>query len=206
MTSHLPCCAALARGVRVGLAVAIWAGALSALPAWAAEPASRSARLLWREADSFLTLSLAQRQSLQALHEAYDKRLQVLRETERPRAAMPGQHTAPSNALCQQAGRAHADWLAASRGVLTPAQLERLAQLEAAFALLPIIESAQAAGLLDDRLLLPPRGLPEGQVAHAVSWLRVPAAALPGCPPAPTTVMPELERQPPEATAPRPRP
>ncbi|PTT89807.1 hypothetical protein DBR42_07180 [Pelomonas sp. HMWF004] len=135
---------------------------------------------------------------------AHGRRLQALRETE-ARAEPAGRTSALSAALCQQATAARAEWLAGSRAVLTPPQLARLAQLEAAFLLMPVIESAQAAGLLDDRVALPPRGLPEGRVAQEASWLRVPAAALPGCPAAPTTVAPEVARDAPDAAAPLPR-
>lgn len=193
--------AALCRSVRLGLGAAVVAASLGAGPAAGSEPPQPSPRLLWREADAFLALTAGQRQALQALHEAQERRLQALRDAHARQSP-----AVPTPTLCQQARQVRADWLAGSRAVLTPPQLARLAQLEAAFSLMPVIESAQAAGLLDDRVALPPRGLPEGRVANVVSWVRMPAPALPGCPPGSTTVVPEVERDPPDAPASRPRP
>ena len=189
-----------ARAARLGLGIALVAGSLAAASAWAADPPQRRTTLLWREAATFLELTATQRQALDALQVAYSGRLQALRELQAQARAK-----SPDTGLCQQATAARAEWLAGSRAVLAPAQLARLAQLEAAFALMPVIESAQAAGLLDDRVALPPRGLPDGQASQSVSWLRVPAGTLPGCPAAATTVVPEVERDAPDAAATRPR-
>lgn len=87
----------------------------------------------------------------------------------------------PSKTQCQQSTKRQAESMQAARAVLLPAQLEKLAALEAAFLLMPVIESAQVANLMSNTLTLPPLGMPGGSVELGYAYARVPAVALPGC-------------------------
>lgn len=84
--------------------------------------------------------------------------------------------------LCQQSRQLSTEHQAQMRRLLGDTQLQRLAQLEQAFQLMPVVLSAQAAGLLDDRLTVAPEGFRQFQVSHEVSFRSVAAKALPGCP------------------------
>lgn len=156
------------------------------LPAPAAELSPRSDRAAWRDAASFLDLSTTQMAAMRAAHAEYTRELQELSGQAQAlgarKAAVPSVTDAANPALCQRSQALNAAYRTKVRAPLSDAQLKRLAQLEQAMELLPYIESAQAAGLIADRIKLPVVGLPLGTVEADYIWRRQAATPLPGCP------------------------
>lgn len=147
------------------------------LPAMAIEPPSRAERLAWREAARFLELSDAQMAQVQAARAEHERGLRKLAQ-QAERAPAGSDATA---AICRQAGEREAAFRGKVSALLLPPQLARLEQLRQAFQLMPLVESAQAAGLLPDTLKVAAGALPQGSAEVAVQWQRVPARPLPGC-------------------------
>ena len=156
------------------------------LPAMAVEPSSRAERLEWREAARFLDLSDAQMAQVQAARSERERGLRKLAQ----QAERAAGGTDAMAAICREAGEHEAALRGKVSALLLPSQLARLEQLRQAFQLMPLVESAQAAGLLTDSLNVAPGGLPQGSAEVAVQWQRVPAKPLPGC--ADTTIHREV--------------
>ena len=171
----------------------MWALASMPNPASATEPPNRAERLLGRDAAAYLELDTQQQQRAQALQLEHQGQMKRLAEQARKRGGEPASAAAMA-ALCQQSQSAVARWQEQLRGLLAPPQLAKLAQLEQAFALMPIIESAQAAGWMSGTLAAPPRGMPGGQVESLFTWRRAALVPLPGCPAAVTAVHREVQR------------
>lgn len=174
--AEVPACGPSALLRMGGLAVSL---ALSAWPAQA-----------WREAATYLGLTAEQVSGLRLLQDAHQRTLADLRAEE---ASLGQGDTSARAALCTRSRQRQADWRAQVQGLLQPAQRQRLHELEQAFVRMPAVESAQSAGLLPDRLDAAPAGFPQGQVSAEVTWQRVPAPALPGCPATAATVRPGIE-------------
>lgn len=146
----------------------------------AAEAPSRAERLAWREAARFLELSNEQLVQVQAARVERDQALREL--TARAATAAGGGVGADALAhICREAQQREAAYQGKVSALLQPQQLQRLDQLRSAFRMMPLVESAQSAGLLPEALQVVPIGLPEGSAEVAVRWQRVPAAPLPGC-------------------------
>lgn len=157
---------------------------LACLSSLAAGTAGREDRVAARDAARFLGLSSEQVTQLLAARADYGRLLQPLAIQADQLAQPQTGQLAGDRALvqvCRQARELEAAYRAKLRLLLTPPQLASLEQLDAAFRLLPIIESAQATGLLDDKLSAAPGGLPSGSISVDYSWRRVPATLLPGC-------------------------
>jgi hypothetical protein len=163
-------------------------------PASATEPPNRAERLFGRDAAAYLGLDVQQQQRARALWAEHLAQMRQLAEQARKLDAARGPAAAKA-ALCQQSQAAVARSQEQSRGLLAAPQLAKLAQLEQAYALMPIIESAQAAGWMSDTLAVPPRGMPDGQVETPTTWRRAVPVSLPGCPPAASAVHRELQRE-----------
>lgn len=150
---------------------------LTLLPAMAVAPPSRAERLAWRDAARFLELSDAQMAQVQAARAEHERGLREL--AQQAERAAPG--TEAMAAICRHAGEHEAAFRGKVSALLLPPQLAQLAQLRQAFELMPLVESAQAAGLLPDSLNVAAGALPQGSAEVAVQWQRVPARPLPGC-------------------------
>lgn len=170
------------RAVRVR-AWASLVAVLYALAAHATEPSPREQRKAQRDLDNFLQLSTAQQHALQAQRVTFMQEWQALDGQARALLARTpgGVEPVGLSVLCERAQALQARLRDQGRGVLDAAQADRLAQLEAAFSLMPLIEAAQAAGLMASHLDLPPAGLPGGSATVAFGWGRVPVNTLPGC-------------------------
>lgn len=169
----------------------IFAALLSLLwmPAMAADPPSRVDRLSVQAAAKFLDLTSEQVVRVQAARAEHQRRLGELAAD----AARAGSGRAAATTLatvCAQARESEAAFHGKVAALLSPPQVARLDQLSQAFQLMPLVESAQAAGLLPESLGVPPPGLPQGSAEVAVRWQRIPAKPLPGC--ADTTVLREV--------------
>ena len=146
---------------------------------------------------NYLELDAAQRQSLLAQRAAHTRewqpltaRAQMLASAAATPARQPDNSAALAQ-LCQQAQELQNSQRAQLRQLLNARQRDKMLLLDEAFALMPMVEAAQAAGLMGDHLDLPPPGFPSGTVTVATSWRRMPAAALPGC--SATRVLREVE-------------
>jgi hypothetical protein len=150
----------------------------------AADSPSRAERLAWRDATDYLQLSAAQLDGMAATRSEY---LPIRMHWVAEAAKLAGAAAGPSGVgealarVCSQAQAADAEFRTKLRSRLNEKQLELLGRLEQAFALMAVIESAQSAGLMTDRLGIPPAGMPTGSVAVETSWRRFGAAPLPGC-------------------------
>lgn len=157
-----------------------------AVPAFAAEASARSDRAAWRDAFSFLGLSATQIEVVRSVRADHARALLALTgqaaQLVADKTAAPSDTEARLMKLCQRSQAVDAAQRARLRAPLSEEQLQRLTQLEQALNLLPVIESAQAAGLIADRTRLPLVGLPSGSVEAEYSWRRVAALPLPGCP------------------------
>lgn len=96
--------------------------------------------------------------------------------------APAAQRAQPAERLCAESRERQQLAERDARALLDAPQRTRLAELERALQLLPVIESAQAAHLLPPQLMLPPAAMPEGQVEVAVRFVRAEPMPLPGCP------------------------
>lgn len=159
------------------LALALFIAMLSSA---AQTPAPRAAQHGWREAAAFLMLSNEQWAQLRVARAEHDQQMAQLASQARQLHERKDEHGLRQ--LCQRSRLLASSFRDKLRPTFTPQQLERLAQLEQAFTLMPIVQSAQSAGLIADRLLTSPEGLPQQQVELEVSWQRVTPPALPGCP------------------------
>ena len=83
--------------------------------------------------------------------------------------------------ICSQSRTRHRQSMNASRALLKPAQLAKLATLEQTLALMPVVEAAQSVNLLPHVLPGPPAGMPEGTVEVEFGYVRSTAFTLPGC-------------------------
>ena len=159
------------------------------LPAMAVEPPSRSERLSWQAAARFLDLSSQQVVRVQAARAERERALSELR-LHAKRMGTGKAAAAAMAGICRQASESEAAFHGKVAALLDAPQLARLEQLRQALYLMPLIESAQAAGLLQDTLNVPVPGLPQGSAEVAVQWQRVTAKPLPGC--SGTTVIREV--------------
>lgn len=82
--------------------------------------------------------------------------------------------------ICSQSRTRHQQSMNASRALLKPAQLAKLATLEQALALMPVVEAAQSVNLLPPVLPGPPAGMPEGTVEVEFGYVRS-TVTPPGC-------------------------
>lgn len=145
-----------------------------------APPAARGSQHSGREVADYLQLSAEQRIQLSRAHSENVQQLNGLAQRAEP---LRVQHdTRGLQRLCEASQRLQQAFHSHVRSMLTVSQMERLAALDQAFSLMPIVQSAQAAGLMSDRLSTSPAGFPQGQVSEEVSFVRARPAALPGCP------------------------
>ncbi len=143
-------------------------GSAATLPATAtATPATPPA---WREAAQHLDLSPDQSRRMAVALQPWNAHL--ARHAGNPEATT----------LCERSRQLEREARDSARALLTPAQLSRLAQLEQAFLLMPVVESAQNALLLSATLRAPPLGLPQGQADQMIRYQRSAPMPLPGCP------------------------
>lgn len=82
--------------------------------------------------------------------------------------------------ICSQSRTGHQQSMNAPRALLKPAQLAKLATLEQALALMPVVEAAQSVNLLPSVLPGPPAGMPEGTVEVEFGYVRS-TVTPPGC-------------------------
>lgn len=188
--------------VRLGAPWAL-ACALVLKPAMAAEPPTRSERVAGREALRALKLTDEQVLHLTSARTERDQRLAEL-ETQASGLSESKDEVRlkAGERICQQAQESDAAFRRQVTALLMPDQVKALEALRQAFLLLPQIESAQAAGLLEHSQALPPAGLPQGSATVLVRWQRMPARALPGCPT--TRVLREVDNR--DAKPPRKTP
>lgn len=158
--------------------------AMASAAALSSAAAQAPLRHVMRDAAQFLELRPEQQRQLLAL----DARWQQHVAEAEPRAAALRAGAAADKAaalqrLCEQSQALQLQLAQQAQALLDDAQRQRLARLQDAMALLPVIESAQAAHLLPPHLWAPPAGLPAGQLDVPVRYVRQPPAALPGCGP-----------------------
>lgn len=165
---------------------------LAAAQCGAATPVTpnRSDRHAWQAAAQYLQLSPAQWQQMLAARSIHDRAMAAL-------AQQAGKLVSPRDAaakaqLCQRSKLQMGVLRDELHKLMSAQQLALLDQLEQAFALMPLVESAQAAGLIADRLDAPPVGLPQQQVVTASTWQRATPRALPGCPAHETHIRPGM--------------
>jgi hypothetical protein len=158
---------------------------LVAAPLSFAQPAARH---LQREVARYLDLSPTQQQQLASVNADWSVQLQALQSQAQSR-----RDTAAREALCRVSRQRQAEHQQRTRALLSAEQLARLAALEQAFLLMPVIESAQSASLMPDRLELVPAGLPDGGVVVESNYRRAAAAPLPGCPAVTQNMRPTLD-------------
>jgi hypothetical protein len=163
----------LARAAFAALACLCVAAALAQVP-------PRSEQHRWREAAAFLQLTPQQWEQLREARANHDRQMNEL--AGQARVMQTRKDEAGLQQLCLRSKALANAFRDKLRPMFTPAQLQQLAQLEGAFALMPIVQSAQSAGLIADRLTTAPEGLPQEQVVVEASWHRVVPVALPGCP------------------------
>ena len=143
-------------------------------------------RLLIRDVARYLALTPEQQSTLNSVNGTWSmflaeqtSRVQSMKATVQKEAG--GKRDSRLDAICQQSTERFAKLQLDTRAVLKPAQLGKLGVLEDAFALLPILESAQSANLLPSAMTAPPAGMPGGNIDIKFSYARVPVVALPGC-------------------------
>lgn len=165
-------------------------------------------RLLAREAVRYLELSAEQVKTLTSTNAAWltyrataaaragqlDAEIKVQTRLAKPDQAALKKHHAELATICAQSQTRLQQATVASRASLQPGQLVKLAALEQAYALMPIVESAQRVNLLSSVLAGPPAGMPDGGVEVQFSYVRSAAIALPGCPASKEVVHAELEK------------
>lgn len=150
------------------------------LAAGATEPLSRAERQAAQALSVDLGLSADQAAAWAAQRLNHDRQLQALALRAQALGTAAGDAVA-RHRLCSEAVEHEASLRRQLRASLEPAQLQRLAQLEQALALMPVVEAAQRTGWLPAQVRTAPPGLPPGAVEVGVRWQRVAVAALPGC-------------------------
>jgi hypothetical protein len=161
------------------------AGAL--LVAGAATLAQANPRRAAGEAARYLAITASQQAQIDATVQSWKAELQVLHGSD-----AAGLSAAQKAALCTRSKQRLAHHIDQARAVLTAEQTRRLAVLQQAFDLLTVVESAQAALLLPERLSAAPAGLPDGQLSNEFVFKRQLALPLPGCPTQAQQVLPEV--------------
>ena len=86
--------------------------------------------------------------------------------------------------ICGQSQARHLQVTTELRALLASAQLAKLAAIEEAFTLMPVIESAQSLEFMSSVLAGPPAGMPDGKLEVEFTYVRATVAPLPGCRPA----------------------
>ena len=172
---HLAGSHALRSKVRAAFAALICLCMAAAL----GQVAPRSEQHRWREVAAFLQLTPQQWEHLREVRSNHDRQMNEL--ADQARTLQTRKDEAGLLQLCLRSKALANDLRDKLRPMFTPPQLQQLAQLEQAFALMPIVQSAQSAGLVADRLSTAPEGLPQEQVAVEASWRRVVPVPLPGC-------------------------
>jgi hypothetical protein len=152
-------------------------------------------RLLARDAVRYLELTANQLSALTGVQATWLEyrasatqrtgriEIEIAQETRRVTldSAALGQRYVELETICRQSQARRLRSTTDARAVLTPAQLAKLAVLEQAFALMPIVQSAQTVNLLSAVLTGPPAGLPDGTLEVEFGYVRGPVAPLPGC-------------------------
>ncbi len=155
-------------------------------------------RLLARDAFHYLDLSTEQARTLNTLQASWQSYLAMAgvraKELETrqaldakrtpPDAAQSNRSDAELTVVCEKSKARQQQLLQESRAILTPPQLSKLAALEEAYALMPIVQSAQAAGLMPGAMTGPPSGMPGGKLEVEFTYVRASQPPLPGCRPA----------------------
>ncbi len=140
-------------------------------------------RHMLRDVARFLELRPEQHGRLAEIESGWQR---FLAEATRRAAAIEqapvAQRVQPRERLCTESRERQQQAERDARALLDTSQRGRLAELERALQLLPVIESAQAAHLLPPQLMLPPAAMPDGQVEVAVRFVRADPLPLPGCP------------------------
>ena len=173
-------------------------------------------RLLARDAIRYLELTAEQVAALTGIHAAWlDYRANAALGAGRIEAALKvkvkardtktdsavlSQRQAELESICTQSQTRRQKTMVEARALLKPAQITKLAALEQAFNLMPIVQSAQSINLLSGELTGPPAGLPQGSVDVEFSYVRSIAVPLPGCLASRQMVYPEVELNRPRQT------
>ena len=170
-------------------------------------------RLLARDAVRYLELTAEQVTVLTGIHASWlDYRASAALRAGRIEAALTAkvkardaktdsavgsqqqaQQQAELETICTQSQTRRQKTMVEVRALLKPSQITKLAALEQAFNLMPIVQSAQSVNLLSAALTGPPAGLPQGSVDVEFSYVRSIAVPLPGCHASRDVVYPEVE-------------
>ncbi|MEQ1515272.1 MAG: hypothetical protein ABL931_02145 [Usitatibacteraceae bacterium] len=165
-------------------------------------------RLLGRDAARYLDLSAEQVKMLtqsQAAWRTYraeaasratrlEAEVNALGRLANPAQAKLDKQRAELDDLCRESTARQQRTTTDVRNLLTPTQLGKLATLEQALTLMPIVESAQSINLLFGDLSAAPAGMPGGSVEDRFSYVRSAVPPLPGCRPARQVVHREVDR------------
>ena len=173
-------------------------------------------RLLARDAVRYLELTAEQVTAMTGIHASWlDYRASAALRAGRIEAALTAkvkardaktdpaariQQQAELETICTQSQTRRQKTMVEVRALLKPAQITKLAALEQAFNLMPIVQSAQSVNLLSAALTGPPAGLPQGSVDVEFSYVRSIAVPLPGCLASRQMVYPEVELNRPRQT------
>ena len=173
-------------------------------------------RLLARDAVRYLELTAEQVTALTSIHAAWleDRASAALRASRIEAAlnvkvkardaktdpAVRSQQHAELETICTQSQMRRQKMMVEVRALLKPAQITKLAALEQAFNLMPIVQSAQSVNLLSAALTAPPPGLPQGSVEVEFSYVRSSIVPLPGCVASRQVVHPEVDLNRPRQT------
>lgn len=171
-------------------------------------------RLLARDAIRYLELTAEQVTALTGIHAAWldyranaalgagriEAALKVKARDTKTDSAVLSQRQAELESICTQSQTRRQKTMVEARALLKPAQISKLAALEQAFNLMPIVQSAQSINLLSGELTGPPAGLPQGSVDVEFGYVRSIAVPLPGCLASRGVVYPEVELKRPRQT------
>ena len=166
-------------------------------------------RLLARDAVRYLDLNPEQVTALSRIHSSWlayraiaAKRaglfeaqidIKTKARNAKPDAAMRRQQQAELETICAQSQARRQKTMVEVRALLTPAQVVKLAALEEALTMMPIVQSAESVNLLSGALRGPPMGMPDGTIEVEFNYIRSPVMPLPGCRASPQVVRPGVE-------------
>ena len=164
-------------------------------------------RLLARDAVRYFELTAEQVKALTGIHASWldycakatqrasriETEIDVKAQGEKYDPVVRSQRYAELDSICEQAVTRRRKSMAESRALLKPAQMTKLAALEQALTLMPIIQSAQSVNLLSGILTGPPAGMPDGTLEVEFSYVRSTVVLLPGCRASPQVVRPGVD-------------
>ena len=166
-------------------------------------------RLLARDAVRYLDLNPEQVTELSRIHSSwldylaiaakraglFDAKIDIKTKArkEKPDAAMRRQQHAELETICAQSQARRQKTMVEVRALLNPAQVIKLAALEEALTMMPIVQSAESVNFLSGALRGPPMGMPDGTIEVEFNYIRSPVIPLPGCRATPQVVRPGVE-------------